>query len=161
MTTEWTIDGITVDALTSPPGGEILGEETEITFYVRDSGRYEDLRDYLTYADAAEYRRGGSNRPLYSEKLPEEAPVESLVVPVTPGTGLRSKFGTTVRGIWGVIIDGEDATFLPGVRYDFSLELFVLGYVDADGDKADEPDWYQTREAVSNELQEAFEVETV
>jgi hypothetical protein len=162
----WEIDGISVDAYTGTSFGEQIGEPYQFPFIVADGiasrsqsadTRYSDIRDYVRYASEANYGTGVDGRPWFDVDLPGAAPTSTLLVSVEPGPDTAAVADST-RGVWALVVGGEDQTTNPGIRFDFELELFVLGYV---GDDATDDDYYVDKSAVRNELNEPFKQETL
>lgn len=82
-------------------------------------GRYEQLRDRLMYAsDTVTTGTTYDGRPWFTERHNDE----SLVVKVQPG---RDRSLAT-RGVWGIIVGGDDATTLPGTLARLSVDILVL-----------------------------------
>lgn len=69
--------------------------------------RYKDLREYGDYAGAAAHGSSANHTPWYREQLPPGAPVDTIVVQVTPGPGIE-----TANGFWGLILETTDNTAL-------------------------------------------------
>jgi hypothetical protein len=160
--TAWQFDGINVEFVTTPQVGMTLGETYEVEMVLTEEADYVAIRDYARYATKhADTGTGINGRPFFSEQLPANAQVSSVVVPVKPGADLRVEYGDVMRGVWGVVESFEDST-PPSSQEPFVLtvELFVLGYVDNDGTSSD-PDFYASRSEVETALGQPFEVESV
>jgi len=69
--------------------------------------RYKSLREYGDYAGAAATGMSANHRPWYREQLPPAAPVDSIVVRLSPGDGIE-----TAPGFWCLLQDVTDDTAL-------------------------------------------------
>lgn len=84
---------------------------------------YRQLREYLTYAGDATVRRGTTDRgvPWYRERLPDDSPVDSLVVDVVAPDSHPEP-----RDFWGIIVGGEDISTTTANYRQLELTVFVL-----------------------------------
>lgn len=85
-------------------GGGTYGSDVEILDY---TDRYKTLREYGDYAGAVATGMSANHRPWFREQLPPEAPVDTLVVRVSPGPGIE-----TAPGFWCLLMDITDDTEL-------------------------------------------------
>lgn len=93
-----------------PDHGGTFGGDHGGTFGVDDDqgthmDRYREARQFLDYAGSATVKQAMNGKPHYVERLPADAPVDSLVVAVEPGPGLEA-----TNGFWGVVMGGDDST---------------------------------------------------
>jgi len=153
---------VTVDFTPTPQFGAVLGRSYTITLAVDDNADYLTVQDLARFAENhADFGPGENGRPWYRETLPSDAQVDTVVAPLEPGAGLRTRFGSVARGIWG-IVDGLSIASTPEGedRHIMDVDLFALGYVDSAGGSSD-PDFYETRSEIETELREPFTKETV
>jgi len=153
---------VTVDFTPTPQFGAVLGRSYTITLAVDDNTDYLTVQNLARFAEAhANFGTGNNGRPWFSETLPSDAQVESVVAPLEPGAGLRTRFGSVVRGIWGIVDDLSIASTPEGEdRHIMDVDLFALGYVDSAGGSSD-PDFYASRSEVETALGQPYEVESV
>lgn len=156
----WSIDGIIADGYLGPTPTMSRGET--ITLEFRFSGRgstpsygdtyatgeyggsysgraaYLELRQYLDYATDQTVQTGLTDRgvPWVRERLPDRAPVDSLIVPIEPGEDILD-----AEGLWGAIVGGDDPSEPPGARQ-LSFEVVVLAELAE----------YDTRQALLDDL---------
>jgi hypothetical protein len=95
---------------------------------------YEAILDYLDYSGEATVRYGTGDRgvPWFRERLPDAAPIDSLVVPVdAPSDSIED------RSLWAILVDGVDqSNVLSGGLRRVEVTLFVLAERDAYADRA-------------------------
>jgi len=94
---------------------------------------YEAILAYLDYAGESIVRYGRTDRgePWYRERLPANAPVESLVVPIEAPDDSDAD-----RSLWGIIVDGEDQSDPVADLYRIDLSVVVLAPRSAFDDRA-------------------------
>lgn len=141
--TTWTIDGIEAAGLVGETPTLTRGTEISLTFefrgVVQREEEYPALLQYLDVAGDEVVRRGTSDRgvPWIRERLPDDAPVESLVVPIRAGLDVID-----TAGLWGVIIGGDDVSRPPSDRRRVELSVFVLDEFEAFDSRAEVLDAY-------------------
>lgn len=112
---------------------------TETTTTRTFAETYDELLGYLDYLGDEIVRRGTTDRgvPWFRERLPDAAPVDTLVVPVEMGDDIIDP-----RDMWAIIVGGEDISRPPSTYRSVDLDLFVLAPLDD----------YADREAVIDDL---------
>lgn len=97
------------------------GGPTTRTVTFRDA--YDSLLKFLEWNGDELVRRGTTDRakPWFRERLPDEAPVDSLVVPIETGDDVHD-----VDGFWAIIVGGEDQSRPPATYRQVDLEVFLL-----------------------------------
>jgi hypothetical protein len=108
-----------------------------------DSGaltRYVAARELLEYAGAAATGTDIESVPYYREQLPARASIDSALVALVPSAGLQAT--PDVRGVWGVVVGGEDGSRAALSSFEVTLEVFILAeYGDYDGRQAVETEF--------------------
>jgi hypothetical protein len=127
--TTWSFDGTQVDALLGALPARQPGERwtAELLFSNVGAGtgyktRYSTVREFVKYADRADYGRTLDGTAWYREELPAGAPISSLAVPVEPET---VDSAGVFEGIWGLVVGGDDPNQLAD-RLRLDVELVVL-----------------------------------
>ena len=130
-------DAIVASALDAPTTTPTPGstEQRTIAFYRDDVPtefveRYRQLWPFVdvNQSDAVRFGTGDDGTPWFRERLPDEAPVESLLVGVEPGADIIDD-----RGFWGLLTgldDQSDPVEETGGRREFAAEFFVFGAFD-------------------------------
>lgn len=105
--------------------------------------RYEKLRQFGDYAGAAAHGMSANNQPWYREQLPPVAPVDSIVVRVTPGPGIDM-----APGFWALLLDYTDDTDLKQnyARITFNMKMLA------------EASEYPSHDAIASELSDTLEL---
>lgn len=106
------------------------GPEARLPFEIN----YDNILDLIAYRgeDVVRYGVGDRGEPWYRERLPPDAPVDSLVVPVDAPDDIAED-----RSHWGIVVDGEDRTNPVSSQRRVDLTLFVLAERDAYETRAD------------------------
>jgi len=137
--TTWEVDGTAVDGLVSslPPREPAAEWQAELYIAPRERpisavDRYLALREFLTYADRADYGRRLDGEAWYREELPQDASIDSLAVPIAPQS---VDFDGVYEGIWGLVTGGEDPN-RRGPPYRLTVEVVVLADRGAYADRA-------------------------
>ena len=132
--TESGTDAIVASALDAPTTTPTPGstEQRTIAFYRDDVPvefveRYRQLWPLLdvNQSDAVRFGTSDDGTPWFRERLPDDAPVESLLVGVEPGEDIIDD-----RGFWGLLRsldDQSDPVEETAGRREFAAEFFVLG----------------------------------
>lgn len=102
--------------------------------------RYVTARELLEYAGAVATGTDIDSVPYYREQLPTRATIDSALVGLVPSADLRAT--PDVRGVWGVVVGGEDGSREALSSFELTLEVFILA----------EYDDYNGREAVETEF---------
>ncbi|WP_323192423.1 hypothetical protein [Halostella sp. PRR32] len=139
----WTIGGIVAEALVDTPTPTLTrGETAELSFLFDDDDetpddyrqRYDSLRAFADYAnddDAVATGLDDRGRPWFRERVPSDAPVDSLLVEVTPNHRIPD-----VEPFWAVIVSIEDQSTPPTDYRQLDFEFFILGTVAEYGTEA-------------------------
>lgn len=156
MTYQWTIgtdrsDGGIV------ANGEISGEtpsytrgnraDLELAFWAEDGisedhiVRYEKLREYGDYAGSMTVNKSINGVPNYSERVPADAPVDSLVLDFQPGSS-----HTSLPGFWGIVKRMSDPSRYPEDMAVLEVQVVVLAELSE----------YSTRSDVASDLEEVM-----
>ena len=125
------------DGLASAPPTYTRAETTTLEFTFPSEADLQTARNHLEYAGAAQYGGTVRGRPWFMERLPSGTPVASNVIAIEPQFS-----NVPLKGLWGLIVGGQETTPPPTVDYSASFEVFVLA------DLAD----YTTRADVVNAL---------
>lgn len=119
-----------------PADGATFGGDAGATFGSIDVAnhveRYLAARDYLDYAGAASVNHDIDGQVHFQERIPSDAPVDSLVVDVVPGGDYVAG-----QGFWGVVMGGKDPTTNPLDFCRLDLDIVVLAERDDYATKAD------------------------
>lgn len=96
------------------------------------SATYYEILNYLEYSgeDLVRYGTTDRGKPWFRERIPDDAPVNSLVVPVEPGDDI-----VDVSGHWGIILGGTDQSEPPGSSRSVELEILILAPLDEYADR--------------------------
>lgn len=94
--------------------------------------RYEAARQYLDFAGAGSVNTSINGVPHFTERLPQSAPVESIVIPVKPGDA-----NTATKGFWGFLKGGDDPTRYAGDVARLQMDFVVLAELDEYDTRAD------------------------
>jgi hypothetical protein len=94
---------------------------------------YLQILDYLEYEGDAVVRYGTTDRgePWFRERLPTDAPVDSLVVPVDAPDDVQED-----RSMWAIVLSGVDQSSVLSTSRRVDLTLFVLAELDEYADRA-------------------------
>lgn len=97
------------------------GSSTTRTVTFREA--YNELLQYLDYHGDELVARGTSDRgqPWFRERLPENAPVDSLIVPIEAGEDVVDQ-----RNFWGIIVSGDDLSEPPSTIRRVQITVFLL-----------------------------------
>lgn len=129
VSTTWEVDDIAVDGLLSerPPRQPLADWTAEL--YVRESERtltaaerFRALRRFVRYADRGDYGRTTVGEPWYRERLPPDATIDALAIPIAPR---RLDDKAIYEGVWAFVTGGsEPQRVSPPYRID--LETVIL-----------------------------------
>lgn len=84
--------------------------------------RYRQVREYTRYAGNYSRDDALDGTPLITERLPDDATVDSIIVPLRPGPALLD-----TPGLWVVIDDVEDESRFLRDMAKIQIEVTVLG----------------------------------
>lgn len=113
--------------------GYTRGERTDLEFvfwYDQDIDgsdtdghvrRYEDLREYGDFAGSMSVERAATGQPHYAERLPNDAPVDSLVLDFRPGADVDA-----TPGFWGIVKAVQDDSRFTADVARLTLQVVVL-----------------------------------
>ena len=95
---------------------------------------YNRLLDFIRYSGDEVVRRGTTDRgvPWFRERLPDAAPVETLVVAIDVPEDYPER-----RSHWGIIIGGQDNSVGSADYRRVDLDVFVLADRDEFDDRSD------------------------
>lgn len=125
----WTVNGIETEGLVGSHPVITPGETATFTFRLTDQAAYESLQDSLTDAGAAAYGTDVNGDPWYMEQHTTQ---DTLLVEILPGPD-----SVAARGVWGILIGGDDNTTTPQQEQVISYEVFVLSDSDSFTTEAD------------------------
>ena len=142
MSKYWTVGGVETRGIVGSHPVITPGEETvfSLRFTPRQDDHleaYEELRDYLDYAEQQAHGTYLTGQPWYRE-LHER---DTLVLEFEPGSESQA-----AQGVWGLVTGGSDNTVRPRQEALLTLEVFVLGTTD--------------EYATLSEVEAAFKIET-
>lgn len=84
--------------------------------------RYKNFRQYGDYAGSANVQQSIVGTPLITERVPQSAAVDSIILDLVPGADVDE-----TPGVWAVITDMTDQTRLPAdmARIDVSIKILA------------------------------------
>lgn len=88
-----------------------------------DEERWAEIEAFTDYAGQAAQGFGLNHQPWFTEQLPADAKVPSIVLGFEPAQAMADR---EVRGFWGLLMSGTDERNNVLTRYDLELECLVL-----------------------------------
>lgn len=102
-------------------GGPVGATVSQLAPFQLPGQSYRRLISFADYAGAAAYGEAEFGVPFFREKLPADAPKETLLVKVEPGADIEG-----APTLWGLVEGINDQT-VRGDSYRVGVDLFVLG----------------------------------
>lgn len=87
--------------------------------------RYRDLREYGDFAGSMSVSRSANGVPHYTERVPDSASVDTLVLDFDPGDDV-----TATDGFWGIVRRVDDPTRYPEDTARLDMSVVVLAELD-------------------------------